>query len=338
MDFGLARRGSTATASLDPDAGGAARRRVVAARCDAAEHSSTAVIDPEATQNLNASTHSTAPGTPTAIDKLTRTGTLMGTPAYMSPEQFRGRYADARSDQFSFCVALYEALFEARPFGGRIVHRAGRARRRRPPHRAARVRDDSLLAAGRAQARAVGEARGPLPVDERSPRGARSAAGRGPDRLRQRRGRPPGRDLDAAGHRGWRDRRPDRPATREGRGARTRSSRPARPTPRPRSTGPASLLDRYVERWAALYVEACEATHVRGEQSTEVLDLRIECLMEGLRDLTALCRLFRSATAEVVENAVSAAMALPPPERCRNIELLRAVVRPPADAEPRRPP
>ena len=93
-----------------------------------------------------------------------------------------------------------------------------------------------------------------------------------------------------------------------------------------------AMLDRYVERWAALYVEACEATHVRGEQSTEVLDLRIECLMEGLRDLTALCRLFRSATAEVVENAVSAAMALPSPERCRNIELLRAVVRPPADA------
>jgi tetratricopeptide (TPR) repeat protein len=71
---------------------------------------------------------------------------------------------------------------------------------------------------------------------------------------------------------------------------------------------------------------------VRGEQSTEVLDLRIECLLEALRDLSALCRLFRSATAEVVENAVSAAMALPSPERCRNIELLRAVVRPPADA------
>ena len=35
------------------------------------------------------------------------------------------------------------------------------------------------------------------------------------------------------------------------------------------------------------------------------------CLMEGLRDLTALCRLFRTATREVVENAVSAAMALP---------------------------
>ncbi|WP_253818530.1 serine/threonine-protein kinase, partial [Myxococcus xanthus] len=49
---------------------------------------------------------------------LTRTGTVLGTPAYAAPEQLRGERGDARSDQFAFCVALYEALHGQRPFEG----------------------------------------------------------------------------------------------------------------------------------------------------------------------------------------------------------------------------
>ena len=36
----------------------------------------------------------------------------------MAPEQFQARATDARTDQFSFCVALYEALYGERPFAG----------------------------------------------------------------------------------------------------------------------------------------------------------------------------------------------------------------------------
>lgn len=57
-------------------------------------------------------------GDATAGLDLTATGALMGTPAYMGPEQWDGGLVDARTDQFSFCVAVYEALAGQRPYPG----------------------------------------------------------------------------------------------------------------------------------------------------------------------------------------------------------------------------
>jgi len=55
-----------------------------------------------------------------AQGSLTHHGALVGTPAYMSPEQLMGQPARMASDQFSFCVALFEGLYGERPFRGRI--------------------------------------------------------------------------------------------------------------------------------------------------------------------------------------------------------------------------
>ncbi len=52
---------------------------------------------------------------------LTRTGALVGTPAYMAPEQLAGDRADARSDVYAFSVSLYEGLYGDRPFGGATI-------------------------------------------------------------------------------------------------------------------------------------------------------------------------------------------------------------------------
>jgi predicted Zn-dependent peptidase/predicted Ser/Thr protein kinase len=52
------------------------------------------------------------------IDSITQTGTLLGTPAYMAPEQFAGEDTDARTDQFAYCVTVFEVLHGHRPFQG----------------------------------------------------------------------------------------------------------------------------------------------------------------------------------------------------------------------------
>jgi predicted Ser/Thr protein kinase len=81
---------------------------------------------------------------PSGIDEveLTASGSVLGTPAYMAPEQFHGGNVDPRTDQFALCVALYEALYGSRPFGGKTFDELGDnvcAGKVRPPPARARV-------------------------------------------------------------------------------------------------------------------------------------------------------------------------------------------------------
>jgi len=72
----------------------------------------------------------------------TADGAVIGTPAYMAPEQIAGRKLDVRTDVFAFSVSLWEALFRARPFPGKTlaeIFTAMRGPRLRPPAGAMRV-------------------------------------------------------------------------------------------------------------------------------------------------------------------------------------------------------
>jgi tetratricopeptide (TPR) repeat protein len=68
--------------------------------------------------DMHAEPHAEAP---VLESTMTLTGAVVGTPAYMAPEQLAGTATDARSDQFAFCVVLWEALFGARPFVGTTI-------------------------------------------------------------------------------------------------------------------------------------------------------------------------------------------------------------------------
>ncbi len=59
--------------------------------------------------------------------KLTQTGALIGTPAYMAPEQFLGSAPDPRTDQFAYCVTVWQALTGDRPFKGKTLEEMKRA-------------------------------------------------------------------------------------------------------------------------------------------------------------------------------------------------------------------
>ncbi|MCB9750810.1 MAG: protein kinase [Myxococcales bacterium] len=53
--------------------------------------------------------------------ELTRLGSLLGTPAYMAPEQYSGDPVDVRTDIFSLCATLWTALYGQRPFAGATI-------------------------------------------------------------------------------------------------------------------------------------------------------------------------------------------------------------------------
>ncbi len=278
---------------------------------------------------------------------LTQGGVALGTPAYMAPEQLRGEAADARSDQFSFCVSLYEALHGDRPFPGteprEIAEAVLRGAVREPP---AGTRVPGRLRAVLFRGLSADPQRRHPSMEallhdlERDPAAVR------------RRGLAAAAVLLATGALfsglGYFQARRTRlcggaeeklmgiwdPAAK----TEIRQAFLATRTPFAASAwqGVEPILDGYFGRWTGMRREACEATRLRGEQSEDLLDRRMLCLDQRLRDGTALAALFRRADAGVVEKAVAAASALPGVAGCGDVASLKARVPLPADAALRR--
>jgi tetratricopeptide (TPR) repeat protein/tRNA A-37 threonylcarbamoyl transferase component Bud32 len=272
---------------------------------------------------------------------LTRTGALLGTPAYMAPEQLLGEPADARSDQFSFFVALYEALVGKRPFRGATFDELRAAvlsgaidealvlRSIPTSLRRAILRGLSVDPARRHAS--MQDVAVQLERQASTPRrrwiAALSVASVGIAVVGVRTLRAPSGPTCAAAA--------DEAAAVWSGEERERAHEAFVATHLPFAPDAwrtvDATLDAYLGAWRRQRIEACEATRVRLDQSEELFDLRMQCLHEELVEVSELAKRLRSADAVVVENAVGASSRLRPLDRCKDTESLRARVRTPSD-------
>ena len=282
--------------------------------------------------------------------QITRTGAVLGTPAYMAPEQARGESLGAASDQYSFCVALHEALFGNRP------PRDGSDPDETKPPTPVRPKEAAAPA-------------GPPPARRRVAARVRRALARGLysdpqlrypsmetllaelDQNRQpawKRGATMAAVVLAAagtvtfaGHRNapaeslvcrgserklagvWDDARKEN------------FERAFLATGKPFAArawqGASQALDAYAHDWMAMRTDACEATRLRGEQSEHVLDLRMACLDDHLRQMSAATDLLAHADEKVVTNAFPLSQSLPRLDDCTNVKALTARGKPAKD-------
>jgi serine/threonine protein kinase/tetratricopeptide (TPR) repeat protein len=276
-----------------------------------------------------------APGataSPVAARVFTARGGILGTPSYMSPEQMRGEPADHRSDQFSFCVALYEALYGQLPFSGATLDERRRAieqgRILEPP---ARVRVPAPLR------RAILRGLSAAPAARFPSMGALL------DELEAWSGQRPGRMVAAAltlvlsggvtAHL-LADPR-EEPCAEVG------ATMAALWTPERRAavhtafsstglvyaeTGWSTVeqhVDRYATRLESELQATCEATHEQGVQSAGLMELRMLCLASRRRHLEALLDQLGRADAAMVERAPLVIASLPDLSTCSHPGTLR---------------
>ena len=263
-------------------------------------------------------------------DGVTLTGSTMGTPAYMAPELDGGHPADERSDQFSFCVALSEALCGRRP-EREDVRRTGEGSKRadaspevRLPAWLETVIDRGLAvdpAARYPDMRALVAALDPAPRRRRwmLAGGAVGALVVGTSLLRvggwlaSDESRIQGcAQAGAVVSESW------SPSIAASLRAAFEANAPSIAEATAKVTLPE--IDAWTRAWRDEAREVCEATRVRGEQSEQRLDARMDCLARARRRLDAVVTLLAEADPATVARADAVVRSLPDISACARSE------------------
>lgn len=334
-DFGLAgdveelRRSSSGDEQAEPSAAPRSRRSAP----PSPDPQMAVQVDAQAGAQARSQVEA-ARGSPFA--RITREGAVLGTLAYMSPEQRLGAPWDARGDQYSFCVSLCEALLGEQVLRSSLGPLDASATRGRPGTR--RI--------PRALRRVLARGLAPDPA-QRWPSmlellGALERCRRGGGRRRWALALL-GTNV-AIGALLWANRGTTEPPCRQAR----EHLRGVWDEHRARAVDEALLatalpyaddaraavrtrLDRYADDWVDLHTLSCEAAHVHGELSPAALDQRMACLQGRRSALGHAVDQLVEADAEVVEQAVRVVAGLPSLPHCGDAQALQGDPRPPPE-------
>ncbi|MEM6991840.1 MAG: serine/threonine-protein kinase [Myxococcota bacterium] len=269
-------------------------------------------------------------------ESVTDHDAVLGTPRYMAPEQHAGDPAGPRADQYAFCVALWEALAGEPPFRGEgsrgllEAKLAGPSTTPTMPRGVAEVLRRGLDPEPDARwpgMRPMLDALRPAPTRHRGVIAVGAVVALGGTAWFVAREPAVERELPCAAG-------PDRIAEVWGG---THRAAIAQAMAGVRGFGATSWpqierrLDDYASAWAQQYDEACAATHVRREQSSEALDLRMACLERRRRELGATVALLQEGGAEIVQRGLDAATGLVAVGGCADVEALKAAIPLPTD-------
>jgi tetratricopeptide (TPR) repeat protein len=283
---------------------------------------------------------------PVLTSAVTESGELLGTPGYMAPEQYLEEELDERTDQFAFCVALYEALYGQKPFpsgvsesvqamladqvepppkGSKVpahIHRAllrGLASKKpdRHPHILALLEELSRDPAKRRRqvagavaavvAIAVGAVWVHRTIAERTSRLCVGSEAEASEVW----------NADVQGH-----------IER----AMLATNLPYAVDVWRRTRG---ALDAYMAGWTAMQKQTCRATRIDGHQPEQVMTVRMACLDQRREEVRALTKVLEAADGDVVAKAVQASLSLPSVETCKDVTSLLSVEPEPGDSASR---
>ncbi len=281
--------------------------------------------------------------------QVTETGSRLGTPRYMAPEQLRGAAVDERADQWSFAVTVYEVIYGAHPFAGTDIVQlvaavtTGRVQPAPPRSRVpARVRRALL------RAMAVDPA-----MRHASMADLLAALARDLPAMRRRRVRAAllgvaGVAVIAAGLVAY-DRVIVEPRARaqtcagatarldgiwddaQRRRAHEAFAATALPYVEASWRSVDRLIGAYRAAWIATSEQSCRAARVHHEISEETADRQVACLDRRRGELQSLTELLATADGALVERSVAAAGSLPAVDGCRDLTRLTAIPPPPSD-------